>query len=65
MTDFILTILGVAAIVFIYLLPSIICTRSPSQQRNGVLLVNLFLGWTGVFWFIALVWGSCLPKRTA
>lgn len=44
----------------IYFLPSIIAKSKP--QMSGVIILNLFLGWTFVFWVISLAW-AVLPSR--
>jgi len=38
----------------VYLIPSIVARHKPHSR--GVLLLNLFLGWTVVGWFAALIW---------
>jgi len=45
-------VLGVAA----YLLPTIIAFIRGHNSKWGIMLLNLFLGVTGIFWFISLVW---------
>jgi len=51
-------IAGVVAVsVFLlplYILPTILAWRK--KQRTPILLLNLFLGWTGLGWVGALVW---------
>jgi len=39
---------------FIYFLPAYIGRNK--RNFNGILVLNLFLGWTVVGWVIALVW---------
>lgn len=42
----------------LYFLPSIVAmVREKENGTGGVLLVNLFLGWTVVGWLLAFVWG--------
>ena len=38
----------------LYFLPAFI--GRDKKDATGILLVNLFLGWTGIGWIIALVW---------
>lgn len=40
----------------IYFTPSAIAFNRDHPQRTAILILNLFLGWTLVFWVIALVW---------
>jgi T4 superinfection immunity protein len=50
----------------LYFLPTIVagCRRHPNQA--GIVILNLFLGWTFVGWVIALVWAvSALPQTNA
>jgi len=50
---------GVALTV--YFLPAIVA--SGKNHFNGILLLNLFLGWTFVGWVGALVWAVCEKKE--
>ena len=46
-------------IIFIfglYLLPSLISFIRWNKNWLAVFLLNLFLGWTGIGWVVALVW---------
>lgn len=38
------------------LLPTIIAFQRGHESRIAILLLNLFLGWTGIGWIIALIW---------
>lgn len=40
----------------LYFLPSFVAFRRRHHQRVPILLVNLFLGATGLGWLAALVW---------
>lgn len=48
------TIGVLAALVALYFLPSL-CARNKSH-KDGIQRLNLYLGWTGIGWFAALVW---------
>lgn len=39
-----------------YLLPSLIAISRKHNAAVGIFVLNLFLGWTVLFWIIALVW---------
>ena len=46
-------------IIFIfglYLLPSLISFLRRNKNWLAIFLLNLFLGWTGIGWVVALVW---------
>jgi Superinfection immunity protein len=46
----------------LYFLPAIIAAARHTHNATGILLLNLFLGWTMVGWFVALVMAfSSLP----
>lgn len=40
----------------LYWLPTIIAIARHTHSALGVATLNLFLGWTGVGWFLALMW---------
>lgn len=40
--------------ILLYFLPSIIARGK--RDASGIFLLNLFLGWTFIGWFIALIW---------
>jgi Superinfection immunity protein len=44
----------------LYFLPSIIAHRKHAFM--GVFLLNLFLGWTVIGWFVALIW-ACTAEE--
>jgi len=52
----ILALLGVAISVAIYLVPSFIAHSRNHESKHNILVVNLFLGWTVLFWYGCLVW---------
>lgn len=41
--------------VGLYFLPAIIAAVRHTHNSTGILLLNLFLGWTMVGWFVALL----------
>lgn len=45
----------------LYLLPAILAILCGRKNWGGIFVLNLFLGWTFVFWVIALVW-TCVDK---
>ena len=40
----------------LYWLPTIIALVRHAPSAPGIALLNFFLGWTGIFWIIALIW---------
>ena len=52
---------GLVALLF-YFLPTIVAFLRGHQSRFGIFLLNLFLGWSGIGWLIALIW-SLSPLR--
>ncbi len=43
----------------LYFLPAIIAAVRHTHNAAGILLLNLFLGWTCVGWFIAFLMALC------
>ena len=44
--------------IFVYFLPTIIAFVRNKRNKIGILILNLFLGMTFIFWVIALVWSA-------
>ncbi|MDO8578979.1 MAG: superinfection immunity protein [Dehalococcoidales bacterium] len=42
----------------VYLLPTIIALAMRKRQRLAIILLNIFGGWTGIGWFVALIWAA-------
>jgi hypothetical protein len=43
----------------LYFLPAIIAAARHTHNVTGILLLNIFLGWTVVGWFVALLMALC------
>jgi len=58
MQNFSLAEIGLIIIIIfgLYLLPSLISFLQRNKNWMAVFLLNLFLGWTGIGWVVALVW---------
>jgi hypothetical protein len=41
--------------VGLYFLPTLIAVARRTHNATGIFLLNLFLGWTGIGWIIALL----------
>jgi hypothetical protein len=42
--------------VALYFIPSIVAFNRRKSNRNAILVLNIFLGWTFIGWIAALVW---------
>lgn len=43
----------------LYFLPAIVAAARQTHNATGILLLNIFLGWTGIGWIVALVLAIC------
>ena len=48
-------LLIVLILFFLYFLPAILSAYYSTGNHVAVLLINLFLGWTGIGWIVALI----------
>jgi phosphatidylserine synthase len=48
-----------------YFLPAIIAALRHTHNAPGILLLNLFLGWTVIGWVVALLMAVCSAPRYA
>ena len=53
----------VAAVLALYLAPTMIAFVRGHASRWAILLVNVFLGWTILCWFVALVWSASASRH--
>lgn len=61
-TEAILLLLVAAAL---YMLPSLVAACRHHHNEGAIVALNLLLGWTFVFWAIALVWSLTATERRA
>ena len=54
-----------AALVGLYMLPTIVAVLNRHRHDMSVCLLNVLLGWTLLGWIIALVWGAASQPRAA
>jgi len=40
----------------IYFLPFVVAIVNKKKNTSAIFVLNLFLGWTGIGWVIALIW---------
>lgn len=60
-----ITILVLAGLAFVYLIPTILAGYRDHPSYAAILWLNLLTGWTGIGWFIAFIWsltGRSSPK---
>jgi hypothetical protein len=48
--------------ILVYLVPMFVAFRVEHPNTAGIVLVNLFLGWTLIGWVGALVWAVSAPS---
>ncbi len=46
----------------VYFLPTIIAVATRKRQRLAIILLNIFGGWTGIGWLVALIWAAIKEK---
>lgn len=54
--DLIISMTVLIVVFLVYFLPSIIAKKRRHKNYDPILLINIFLGWTFIGWFVALVW---------
>lgn len=52
----IFSLIGLFIGLFIGFLPTIIAFKREHKSKFGILVLNLFLGWTFIFWVVSLAW---------
>jgi hypothetical protein len=45
----------------LYFFPSLVADRRAHRQAVPIFLTNVFLGWTGLGWLVALHWATTRP----
>jgi len=50
-------------LLFVYFIPSIISWNK--KNSKFLLICNLFIGWTGIGWFISLLWALNINRQHA
>jgi len=53
---------GFLCFLGLYFLPTIIASARRLDCRFGIVMVNLFLGWTFIGWIAALIWAITAPE---
>ena len=52
--------IGVILIIAVYFLPTIVGWKT--EHSNGIMVLNLFLGWTFIGWVGAFIWAATSKK---
>jgi hypothetical protein len=52
-------------LIVLYFIPALVAFDRRHCNKASILVLNLLLGWTFVFWVAALVWALTSPPRTA
>ena len=55
-----MNVILILIIAFLYFIPSIAGWKT--KGANGIVVLNLFLGWTLIGWIAALIWAVQSPK---
>jgi len=58
-------ILGVLLCLTIYFLPTGIAIIRNRSNTGAIFVLDLFLGWTGIGWVVALVWSVATDVKNA
>ena len=61
MSDIFSWIMQLGMALFLYFVPALTAKYRKHPGQDGILVLNLFLGWTVLGWVIALVWAMSRP----
>ncbi len=50
--------------LIMYFVPTIIAVARHARSTTGIILLNIFAGWTFVGWIIALIWSITSQKKS-
>ena len=51
------------AVIFIYLIPTVVAYDRSHHQTAAILLTNVLLGWTFIGWVVALIWSATAVQK--
>ncbi len=57
-----LIIIALIICLAVYFVPSIIAFMRHNSKKVAILLINIFLGWSGIAWIITLIWAIAGKK---
>lgn len=49
--------------LFLYLLPSFVAVSNKKSNAGAITVLNLLLGWSVIFWIVALVWACTKDSK--
>jgi len=52
-------------LVCLYFVPTFIAHETKHPHFRGILALNILLGWTFLFWALAIVWALMKPATSA
>jgi hypothetical protein len=52
-----------AILFIIYFIPAIVAGARRHRQTLAIVVLNVFLGWSGLGWLVALVWSCTADVR--
>jgi len=58
--------IGLIALVIaciLYFWPSLVAIDNNKANKAGIIIINLFLGWTIIFWIVAVIWAYTPDKK--
>lgn len=56
--DAVMVICALACAFAVYFLPTVIALHRGHPNTVPILLVNIFLGWSGIGWLAGLIWST-------
>lgn len=51
-----INIITLILLVGLYILPTILAVHKEHTNTTSLMIINLLLGWTGIFWVLSLAW---------
>ena len=59
----VIVLLIVLVVGGLYFIPSIVALMREHPSRAGIIILNIFLGWTLVGWVVSLAWAASSTGR--
>ena len=53
-----MTVIILLLVIIIYMLPTLIAFSREHPHREAVAVINIFLGWTLIGWFVVFLWAA-------
>lgn len=63
MDEFLIALIIGAVILTLYFIPTLVAMARNIKRLGGVIVVNIFLGWTLLGWVGAFVWAVIEKKK--